>query len=58
MFGDGDVTTKTIDGQKYSVFHPQSLSYMQYLMTKRKKFVMQRLVSSGTLLTKAVLLKT
>ena len=27
MFGDGDVTTKTIDGQKYSVFHPQSIVY-------------------------------
>ena len=27
LFGDGDVTTKTIDGQKYSVFHPNTIAY-------------------------------
>lgn len=27
LFGKGDVTTKTIDGQKYSVFHPNTIAY-------------------------------
>ena len=27
LFGSGDVTTKTIDGQKYSVFHPNTIAY-------------------------------
>lgn len=27
LFGDGDVTTKTIYGQKYSVFHPNTIAY-------------------------------
>ena len=27
LFGNGDVTTKTIDGQKYSVFHPNTIAY-------------------------------
>ena len=27
LFGDGDVTTKTIDGQKHSVFHPNTIAY-------------------------------
>ena len=27
LFGDGDVSTKTIDGQKYSVFHPNTIAY-------------------------------
>ena len=27
LFGDGDVTTKAIDGQKYSVFHPNTIAY-------------------------------
>lgn len=27
LFGEGDVTTKTIDGQKYSVFHPNTIAY-------------------------------
>jgi hypothetical protein len=27
LFGSGDVTTKTIAGQKYSVFHPNTIAY-------------------------------
>ena len=27
LFGKGDVSTKTIDGQKYSVFHPNTIAY-------------------------------
>ncbi|WJE87960.1 hypothetical protein YFHUAIHA_CDS0087 [Phage C48C1] len=27
LFGKGDVTTKNIDGQKYSVFHPNTIAY-------------------------------
>lgn len=27
LFGSGDVTTKTINGQKYSVFHPNTIAY-------------------------------
>ena len=27
LFGEGDVTTKNIDGQKYSVFHPNTIAY-------------------------------
>ena len=27
LFGDGDVTTKTISRQKYSVFHPNTIAY-------------------------------
>ena len=27
LFGEGDVTTKTIDGKKYSVFHPNTIAY-------------------------------
>ncbi len=27
LFGKGDVSTKTIDGEKYSVFHPNTIAY-------------------------------